>query len=243
MAPLAAMLALVAVVVAAARPAPATITANPAPLPTLSLAPAPTWEALPALSGGDSLGLRILAYVAAGLFGLFILGLVGALIFHGVRYLIAAFRSIIDTRIEKLVEPDRPTTGLTMAGVTLDEAELADAVTAALARLDRAATPDDAVVLAWLELEAAAARHGAARDPAQTPTEFTTALLATTRAPRHAVGTLRGLYQRVRFGGEVATGEAVAAARQALEQIARVLETEDVEDGEAADTSASEVAP
>ncbi|MBF5080742.1 DUF4129 domain-containing protein [Quadrisphaera sp. INWT6] len=60
---------------------------------------------------------------------------------------------------------------------------------------------DDAVVRAWLGLEETAEDAGVARTPAETPTEFTTRLLARVPADRAAVDVLRALYSRARFGG------------------------------------------
>ena len=78
---------------------------------------------------------------------------------------------------------------------------------------------------AWVALERAAERAGTRRDPAQTPTEFTTAVLASTRVDPEAVATLRGLYHRARFG-ETALGERdLEAARAALARIAADLTT------------------
>ncbi len=87
------------------------------------------------------------------------------------------------------------------------------------------ADPHDAVVAAWVALERAAERAGTRRDPAQTPTEFTTAVLASTRVDADAVATLRGLYHRARFG-ETPLGERdLEAARAALARIAADLTT------------------
>lgn len=83
------------------------------------------------------------------------------------------------------------------------------------------AEPDDAVIAAWLELEAAAASSGIARAPSDTPTELTTAVLDATHADPHATRTLLGLYHRARFAPHatlVATD--VAQAGRCLERIA-----------------------
>jgi hypothetical protein len=127
---------------------------------------------------------------------------------------------------EPLPEPDGLEAGLSVGAtppaVTVDE--LQDAVTLALLRLDRAGTPHDAVVAAWVSLEEAAAAHGTARDPAQTPTEFASALLADAPVPADDVATLRRLYHHARFTDRPVDANQVAAARTALEHIARALE-------------------
>ncbi|WP_454043908.1 DUF4129 domain-containing protein [Cellulosimicrobium sp. Marseille-Q8652] len=80
--------------------------------------------------------------------------------------------------------------------------------------------PRDAVIAAWVSLEDAAALAGAHRDPAQTPTEFTVAVLDRTPADPGAVATLRGLYHRARFrGADIDAGD-VRAARAALRRLA-----------------------
>lgn len=125
-------------------------------------------------------------------------------------------------------EPDVLDTGTDLAtsdAPTVPPAELADAVTRALQHLDDARTPGDAVVAAWVALEDAAAEHGTARDPAQTPTEYTQQILATTPAPRPQVDTLRTLYQRARFTTRPTGDDDVTAARSALTSIARSLDT------------------
>src|SRR5699024_7315729 len=50
-------------------------------------------------------------------------------------------------------------------------------VAAARTVLGTDAAPDDAIIAAWLELEAAAASSGVHRAPSDTPTELTTAVL------------------------------------------------------------------
>lgn len=81
--------------------------------------------------------------------------------------------------------------------------------------------PGDAVVAAWLRLEEAAAQGGAGREPHQTATEFTAALLARHTMSEPALDELRELYQRARFGPPGQVGEADAAA--ALAALDRIL--------------------
>ncbi|UKJ64788.1 DUF4129 domain-containing protein [Cellulosimicrobium cellulans] len=86
--------------------------------------------------------------------------------------------------------------------------------------------PHDAVVAAWVALERAAERAGTRRDPAQTPTEFTSAVLASTRVDADAVATLRDLYHRARFGETPLGVHDLEAARAALARIAADLATQ-----------------
>jgi hypothetical protein len=79
--------------------------------------------------------------------------------------------------------------------------------------------PRDAVVACWLRLEEGAAAAGVRRLPAQTPTEFTTALLAGLlpgEAERAALGELRALYSRARFGSTPLDADAPRRAAAAL---------------------------
>ncbi len=96
------------------------------------------------------------------------------------------------------------------------------------ARADLAARaggpPGDAVIAAWLRLEEAAAHEGAGREPHQTPTEFTAALLARHTTSEPALDELRALYQRARFGPPGQVGDAEAdAAIAALDRILHAL--------------------
>ncbi|ALG06545.1 DUF4129 domain-containing protein [Kibdelosporangium phytohabitans] len=112
-----------------------------------------------------------------------------------------------------------------VADEVVDGAEpwLARAGKRALLELDSkvGGPPSDAVIAAWVQLERSAAETGVERQPHQTPTEFTAAVLAAQNADAEALATLRKLYHRARFGrpGGVTDDDAVLA-RRALEQIA-----------------------
>lgn len=99
-------------------------------------------------------------------------------------------------------------------------------VAAARAVLAGHGAPDDAVIAAWLELEAAAASSGIERAPSDTPTELTTAVLDATRADPRATRTLLGLYHRARFAPHAVLDAAdVAEASRSLERIAESWDT------------------
>lgn len=116
-------------------------------------------------------------------------------------------------------EGERPDT----AGEVIEGAEapidLTDPLTQARAALTSEARPRDAVVAAWVALEHGAAEHGAARDAAQTPTEFTEAMLRATLADPDAVTRLRRVYLRARFSLEPLRAEDVTTAASALDRI------------------------
>ena len=85
--------------------------------------------------------------------------------------------------------------------------------------------PSDAVVAAWLDLEEAAASSGAPRQDHETPTEFTGALLTRYEVDAAAATTLRGLYQRARFGApDRVTAEDAATAAEAMERVVACLD-------------------
>ncbi|WP_291414310.1 DUF4129 domain-containing protein [Actinophytocola sp.] len=88
----------------------------------------------------------------------------------------------------------------------------------------RGGPPGDAVIAAWLRLEEATAHEGAGREPHQTATEFTAALLARHITREPALDDLRELYQRARFGPPGQVGDAEAdAALAALDRILAAL--------------------
>jgi hypothetical protein len=103
---------------------------------------------------------------------------------------------------------------------------LRDAVHHAQEQLAPRVPPRDAVVAAWVALEDAAALAGARRDPAQTPTEFTVAVLGRTPADPGAVAVLRRLYQRARFSRADVSAHDVEDARSALRRLSADLAVE-----------------
>ncbi|GAA4711079.1 protein of unknown function (DUF4129) [Promicromonospora umidemergens] len=165
--------------------------------------------------------IRWLGIIAAILLGL----LIATILTLAIRKLLALHRARTTTT------PDKLTGGTTTTGTLADDVdlpELQDAVSRALAHLDGHARPRDAVVAAWVALEDAAARAGAHRNPAQTPTEFAGAVLATTPAPPTSVARLRTLYQRARFTDRPIDRTTVNHAREALADIARSLDVDDL---------------
>lgn len=189
---------------------------QPPPSPDPSVTPAPQPAEEPTHDN------RWTALITAILLSL----LVAALLTFAVRKILTILRGQIDTTPDNLTGG----TGTTTHDDAVDLPELQDAVTRALAHLDGHARPRDAVVAAWVALEEAAARAGAHRDPAQTPTEFAGTVLANTPAPPAAVARLRTLYQRARFTDRPIDRTAVTQARTALADIARSLDIDDPTD-------------
>ncbi len=76
--------------------------------------------------------------------------------------------------------------------------------------------PGDAVIEAWVTLENATEHT---RQPHETATEFTVALLEKEHADEAALRELRTLYQRARFGHGDVDADSAARARAALDRI------------------------
>ncbi len=100
---------------------------------------------------------------------------------------------------------------------------LHEGVTQAWRALRADLPPGDAVVAAWLALEEAAGECGIEREPAQTASEFTLALLDRTPADPRAARALLRLYHGARFSEHPVTPADVTAAGQALDTLAAGL--------------------
>lgn len=161
--------------------------------------------------------VRMIGSVTSILLGALLVALIAFGVYWLVRRLRASWRPE-----ESAVQPDvLDGDGETL---TVDIASLATAVARANAHLSGSAEPGDAVIAAWVALEDEAALQGTRRDPAQTATEFTTALLQRTPAPADAVAVLRGLYHRARFTDRPVTPDDVLRARSSITRIARALD-------------------
>ncbi|WP_345376313.1 DUF4129 domain-containing protein [Frondihabitans cladoniiphilus] len=90
----------------------------------------------------------------------------------------------------------------------------------ALDLMDGERAPTDAIVEAWLGLQEAAEDAGHQRLSAETPTEFTTRILALLPVDGESLDVLRRLYLAVRFGDATATADDVARARAAVQKLA-----------------------
>ena len=86
------------------------------------------------------------------------------------------------------------------------------------------ADPTDAVIAAWVALEAAAEGLGTPRRPHHTPTEFTAEVLTGHAVDADALAELRGLYHRARFAAHkpLSAGD-VTGAERALVRIEQSL--------------------
>jgi Domain of unknown function (DUF4129) len=107
-------------------------------------------------------------------------------------------------------------------------------LTSALDELSVTVNPTDAVLRAWVALEAAAARSGVARQPANTPTEFTARVLQATSADHEAVDSLLKLYHQARFSWHGLSSADRARARGCLEGLSASWSAFEAPPGDAA---------
>jgi hypothetical protein len=92
---------------------------------------------------------------------------------------------------------------------------LADAVDTGLARID-SGTATDAVIVCWVALEDAAASAGVAREPYETPAEFTVRVLGVGGISEPELIRLGELYREARYSTHGSTEAARTEARAAL---------------------------
>jgi len=169
--------------------------------------------------GGAGLGSPSDFADSARLIGIIVAVLAGLLLVAAlVIAILSARRSRHRLGVGHVVEAVEGTIDTTM------HLRLTDAVTTARDTLARAGgAPGDAVVAAWLTLENATST---ARQPHQTATEFTTALLEReTGQDEPALYELRTRYQRARFG-DGATDDDARAAVAALDRILAAMNSE-----------------
>jgi hypothetical protein len=95
---------------------------------------------------------------------------------------------------------------------------LADAVETGLDAVG-SGTATDAVIACWVALEDAAAAAGAARAPAETPSEFTVRVLGVGGISEPELSRLAELYREARYSSHGSTEEARILARAALTRL------------------------
>lgn len=97
--------------------------------------------------------------------------------------------------------------------------ELDRGIVQAMALLGERGTLQDAVIHAWLAIEDAAAASGYPRQPWQTSTEFTAALLRRGEVDDESVSALMVLFQRARYSSRSLNSADIADARTHLARI------------------------
>ena len=183
-----------------------TIVSSPRAIPTFSITPKvtpPTFISAPPVRVGKphqmpawlAALLKTLLYVAGALLVLFLLRVLYRMI-RNVKLPVAETKDADDW---ERVKVDK----------------LTDAVDAGLAAMETG-TATDAVIACWVALEDAAASAGVARQPAETPSEFTVRVLAVGGISAPELTRLAGLYREARYSSHGSSEEARAEARAAL---------------------------
>ena len=182
-------------------------TMNPAPTPTPTAEPTEPIQALAPGVSARGVILGVLVVMAA-------LALLGA-----VGFSLKAVRTAWQDRTKRLSEKvDGSVSAATVDPdlVMPDVVELREGIVEAWARLAEHREPTDAIQAAWVAVEEAAGRSGVPREPADTPTEFTVAVLDRTAVDPTAIRTLLGLYHRARFSTHGASADDVETAGRCL---------------------------
>ncbi|GEK21972.1 DUF4129 domain-containing protein [Cellulomonas xylanilytica] len=175
----------------------------------------PTAEAVDQVLQADSVPVEVQRWVY-----LVVLVVLGLLLAVGLGLLVRWVRRMLDRRETDDVDAADPDVAL--EGDVLDGATpaLREGVRRASQVLEDDVPPGDAVIAAWVALEASAERTGLVRDRAQTATEFTVEVLGTTRADPGATRALLELYLAARYSEHVLTPRDVDRARSSLAAIA-----------------------
>jgi len=190
---------------------------SPAPEPS----PAPSLpEVVETLPEGYGLNVRgVVLGVLVVMAGLAVVGILG----YGLKAVRGVWQSR-SHRIEEDADGGLAGTGMVPDTVLPDVVELREGIAEAWARLAEHREPTDAIQAAWVAVEDAAGRSGVPREPADTPTEFTVAVLDRTAVDPAAIRTLLGLYHRARFSTHGATADDVELAGRCLTTLAEGLD-------------------
>ena len=191
---------------------------------TPSLLPGPTQAQPPAPSASATDALPPMSLQQERWIFLVILTLVGLVV---VVILALVVRRLAQAMGERRVgtERDAADPDIELDGDVVDSATpaLREGVRHAAQVLEEEVPPGDAVIAAWVALEASAERSGIVRDRAQTATEFTLEVLDATSADPQATRALLELYLAARYSEHRLTAQDVATARASLAAIAEDL--------------------
>lgn len=196
--------------IAASREAP-----GPLPLPQVEPTRIPTTSPSSLDTGDGELALLIIGIVLAVLVSsLLVLGLI-----------LLARRLVQAWRDRPLRRQDAAETDVEVAATELLADAVPDAptirrgISAARTMIERHNAPGDAIIAAWVGLEETAADSGVGRGRSETPSEFTLRILLHRPGIDGPVHSLLALYERVRFGGHVASEQDRKEAADALRAI------------------------
>jgi hypothetical protein len=189
----------------------APFTIPPPPMPSNTVTPPPVAPGL----GAERMPMEAQRWIY-----LVAIVVVGALLVLAAALLAKRLRALWERRGPHEVDSADP--DVELGGDVLDGATpaLREGVRRAAQVLEDEVPPGDAVIAAWVALEASAERSGLVRDRAQTATEFTVEVLDTTAADPEATRALLQLYLAARFSEHVLTTDDVQRARASLAAIA-----------------------
>ncbi|MBA8794731.1 hypothetical protein FHX74_002350 [Friedmanniella endophytica] len=194
----------------------------PRPTPRFTPPPPPSFTAVPAppretsTAGQTVVAVLLVVLIAVGV------AVVGLLVFVLVRWLRRRLAAVEVTELED--RETRPQLPVLRRGA--EEAER---------RLLRGGDPTDAILTAWLALEEAASSSGVPRQPSETPTEFTVAVVERTGIDPTPIRELLRLYHRARFTAAGAPAGDIETARRCVAEIAAAWRAFDLD----ADTGAT----
>jgi hypothetical protein len=132
-------------------------------------------------------------------------------------------QKLAEQRAERERDAAEPDIGLEGDVLDLATAAMRAGARDAAQAIEQEVPPGDAVIAAWVALEASAERSGIHRDRAQTATEFTMEVLAETPADPRAAQELLDLYLAARFSEHRLTPTDVERAKDSLATIAQGL--------------------
>lgn len=149
------------------------------------------------------------------------LGLLAVLVLAFVARKIA--QKMRERRVGREIDPADPDIPLEDDAVDIATVAMRAGAQRAAQVLEQEVPPGDAVIAAWVALEASAEETGIHRDRAQTATEFTIEVLRGTHADPQATQTLLDLYLAARYSEHALTPQDVDTARASLTTIAEGL--------------------
>jgi len=158
--------------------------------------------------GGDAAGTVVMVILLA-----LAAAIVAVVLFFAIRAIVRALRARVPVS-----RPASPGAAVLEVEPDLEKAAptIRQGIRMAADSMDEHPAPADAIIAAWVGLEASAAEAGTTRGLSETPAEFTVRVIAHRQKISGDVGTLLGLYERVRFAGREATDGDRDTARRAL---------------------------